>query len=205
MNKTFWIRLAVLTAIVIALGFYRVSSNKIKEQNIIAELQLHQSPGSIRFFQVVSDSINFISLGIPVIFLGLGLIQKKKIWVRQALIILLGIGLGGLMSATLKRTIKEPRPYEVDSRIAQLSVGGSNSFPSGHTVEATAAAIGFSVILFRTPLSIGLSIAWALLIMFSRIVLGVHNFTDILAGVAIGCMGLLIIHHLFERRSLLKT
>jgi undecaprenyl-diphosphatase len=199
MDKQFWFRLVTLILIVIALAFYRVSSNKIKEQNAIAELQLHQSPTSIRFFQVVSDSINFISLGIPGIFLVFGLIRKRKIWVRHALIILLGISLGGLISAVLKRTIREPRPYEVDARITQWSVGGSNSFPSGHTVEATAAAIGFSTILFRTPMAVFLSIIWALTIMFSRIVLGVHNFTDILGGMAIGCIGLLIVHMAFEK------
>ncbi len=205
MNKKFWLQIAVLVIVVTALALYRVSTHKIKEQDIIAELQVHQSPGSIRFFQIVSDSISFFSLGIPAVFLALGLVKKRKIWVRQALIILLGIALGGLISATLKRTIKEPRPYEVDARIKQFSVGGSNSFPSGHTVEATAAAIGFSAILFRTPLSIILSITWALLIMFSRIVLGVHNFTDILGGITIGCMGLLIVHQLYERRPLRVT
>ena len=35
--------------------------------------------------------------------------------------------------------------------------------------------------------------------MFSRIVLGVHNFTDILGGMAIGCIGLLIVHQVFEK------
>lgn len=201
MGKTFWFRSAALVIIVIGLGFYRVSSNKVKEQNIIAELQLHQSEGSILFFQVVSDSINYISLGIPALFLAIGLITKQQVRVRQALIILLGIALGGLISAALKRAIKEPRPYEVDARISHWSVGGSNSFPSGHTVEATAAAIGFSTMLFRTPASIILSVSWALLIMFSRIVLGVHNFTDILAGMAVGTLGLLIVYRLFERQA----
>jgi len=55
MTKTFWIRLTVLMAIVTALAFYRVSANKIKEQNIIAEVQLHQSLASIAFFQQVSQ------------------------------------------------------------------------------------------------------------------------------------------------------
>ena len=199
MNKNSWFRLVALVIVVIGLAFYRVSPNKVKEQNIIAEIQLHQSPGSIHFFQLVSDSISFFSLGIPAIFLVSGLIKKRKVWVRNALIILLGISLGGLISAVLKRTIREPRPYEVDARITQWSVGGSNSFPSGHTVEATAAAIGFSMILFRTPISIVLSVIWALTIMFSRIVLGVHNFTDILGGMAIGCIGLLIVHQVFEK------
>jgi len=198
MDKRFWIQLLALIGIVTALAVYRISSYKVKEQNFIAELQVQQTPGSIRFFQLVSDSISFISLGIPSVFLLSGLIRKRKIWIRQALIILLGIALGGLISATIKRTIKEPRPYEVDSRITQWSVGGSNSFPSGHTVEATAAAIGFSFLLFRTPLSIILSFAWALLIMFSRIILGVHNFTDILGGMAIGCIGLLVMHRVFK-------
>ena len=202
MNKQFWIRFFLLAGIVAALAIYRVSEHKIIEQEIITGLQRVQTPASVRFFQVVSDSISFFSLGIPALILAAGLIHKRKVWVRHALIILLGIALGGLMSATIKRTLKEPRPYEVDKRIAQLSVGGSNSFPSGHTVEATAAAVGFSAILFRTPVSIVLSILWALMIMLSRIVLGVHNFTDILAGAAIGCLGLLIIHHLFEKRPL---
>lgn len=204
MHKRFWIRLLALIGLVTVLAIYRVSSHKVKEQNIIAELQIHQTAGSIRFFQVVTDSISFFSLGIPAAFLVAGLIRRRKIWMKNALIILLGIALGGLLSATIKRTIKEPRPYEVDSRITQWSVGGSNSFPSGHTVEATAAAIGFSVLLFRTPVSIVLSAFWALLIMFSRIVLGVHNFTDILGGMAIGCIGILVIHKVFEGRMLDK-
>lgn len=202
MKSSFWTVLFLLIAVVIALGFYRVSENKAKEQNIITELQVRQTPGSVHFLQVVSDSISYFSLGIPALALGAGLVLKRKIWVRHALIILLGIALGGTVSAVIKRTIKEPRPYEVDKRIAQLSVGGSNSFPSGHTVEATAAAVGFTTLLFRTPVSAVFSFAWAFLIMYSRIVLGVHNFTDILAGATIGCMGLLIVYRLFQLRPL---
>lgn len=200
MKSSFWLLLFILAALVTALGFYRVSENKATEQNLITELQVRQTPGSVRFLQLVSDSISYFSLGIPAMALGAGLVLRRKIWVRHALIILLGIALGGSVSAVIKRTIKEPRPYEVDKRIAQLSVGGSNSFPSGHTVEATAAAVGFTTLLFRTPISAVLSFAWAFMIMFSRIVLGVHNVTDILAGAAIGCMGLLIVYRLFELR-----
>lgn len=201
MKPRFWILLVFLSGVVAALAFHRVSESKVIEQDLIVELQIRQTPASVRFLQLVSDSINYFSLGIPAIALALGLTFKRKMWVRHALIIMLGIALGGLISATIKRTIREPRPYEVDNRIAQLSVGGSNSFPSGHTVEATAAAVGFSVLLFRTPLSVILSASWALLIMYSRIVLGVHNFTDILAGVTIGCIGLLVVYNLFKLRK----
>ena len=197
--KKFWLTFTVLVVVLIGLGFLRISSFKEKEQNVIAALQASQSPSSIRFFQVVSDSISFISLGIPAVFLITGLVKKNRDYARKGLMILLSIALAGSVCATIKRTVKEPRPYEVDSRIKQWSVGGSNSFPSGHTAEVSAAALAFSLILFRTPVIIVLSVIWALLMMLSRIILGVHNFTDILGGFVAGCLGLLIMHSIFER------
>jgi membrane-associated phospholipid phosphatase len=199
MKNKFWPSVILLVILLTALGFLRTSSFKAKEQDVIAELQLKLSPSAIRFFQVVSDSISFISLGIPAIYLMTGFIKKNSDYKRKGLMILLSIALAGSICAVIKRTVREPRPYEVDSRITQLSVGGSNSFPSGHTAEVSVAALAFSLILFRTPLSIVLSIAWALIMMISRIVLGVHNFTDIAGGFIAGCLGLLIMQNIFER------
>ncbi|MBL7866177.1 MAG: hypothetical protein JNK10_14970, partial [Cyclobacteriaceae bacterium] len=127
MKSSFWLILVLLVSLVTALGVYRVSENKTTEQKLIRELQLMQTPASVRFLQLVSDSISYFSLGIPALAIAAGLIRRKKAWVRHALIILLGIALGGSVSAVIKRTVKEPRPYEVDKQIAQLSVGGSNS------------------------------------------------------------------------------
>ncbi|MBY0434940.1 MAG: phosphatase PAP2 family protein [Cyclobacteriaceae bacterium] len=194
-----WLLLSFLIIALTALAFLRTSSFKVEEQNVIASLQASQSEGSITFFQVVSDSISFVSLGIPALFVLFGLIKKRKELTRSGLLILLSIALAGSISAVIKRTLKEPRPYEVDSRIKQLSVGGSNSFPSGHTAEASAAALGFMLILFRNRLSIFLSVIWAGTIMLSRIVLGVHNFTDILAGIVVGSIGLLLMNAIFEK------
>ncbi len=199
MKNKFWLAIILLVVVLAGLAVIRTSPIKQKEHDAIVALQTSQTPASIKFFQVVSNSISFISLGIPAIFLITGLVKKKKEFTRKGLLILLSIALAGTISATIKRTLKEPRPYEVDTRITQLSVGGSNSFPSGHTAEASVAALGFSLILFRTPLSVVLSIIWALFIMLSRIVLGVHNFTDIAAGFVVGCLGLLIMQKIFER------
>ena len=199
MQKKFWPLLVVLIILLAGFGWLRVSSFKLNEQNIIAGLQTMQSPASIQFFQTISDYGKYINLGIPVLFLGLGLVMKKNDFTRKGLLILLAMGLSGIISQSIKRTLKEPRPYEVDSRITQWSVGGSNSFPSGHTAEVTVATLGFTLILFRTSISIIFSIIWALLMMFSRIVLGVHNFTDILGGIIVGCLGILVMQKIFDR------
>jgi undecaprenyl-diphosphatase len=197
-KKSIW-PLLFLIFLLAALAWVRISPFKLIEQDIIARWQGIQSTDSIRFFQWISDTISFISLGIPAVFVAIGITRKRKEFVRNGLIILLSVGLGGTISAVIKRTIKEPRPYEVDSRIAQWSKGGSNSFPSGHTTEVSAAALGFSLILFRTPPAMLLSILWALLMMSSRIILGVHNFTDILGGFVTACIGLWIVQEGFRR------
>ncbi len=199
MQRKFWPLLVALMILLTGLGWLRVSIFKEKEQNVIAELQAGQSPSSIQFFQTISDYGKYINLGIPALFLVMGLVMRKNDFARKGLLILLAMGLSGIISQSIKRTLKEPRPYEVDSRITQWSVGGSNSFPSGHTAEVTAATLGFTIILFRTPLSILLSVVWALLMMFSRIVLGVHNFTDILGGIVVGCLGILVMQKIFDR------
>ena len=199
MRKRFWPLLVISLLLLAGLAWLRVSAVKMAEQDIIADLQIAQSPGSIKFFQTISDYGKFVNLGIPAIFLIAGLIMKKRDFATKGLVILLAMGLSGIISQTIKRTLKEPRPYEVDSRITQWSVGGSNSFPSGHTAEVTVATLGFALILFRTPLAVTLSVVWALLMMLSRIVLGVHNFTDIAGGIVVGCLGLLVMVKVFER------
>ena len=197
-GKQFWLKLGLLIILLIALLLIRNSSFKLMEQDAIAALQHGLSPAWVRFFQFVSNSISFVSLTIPAFFLFSGLLRKRKVMARKGLVILLSIALAGSIGAAIKRTFKEPRPYEVDTRITQWSVGGSNSFPSGHTAEATAAALGFTLILFRTSMAALLSVIWALLIMFSRIILGVHNFTDIAAGITLGCIGMLIMIQVFR-------
>ncbi len=182
MKRKFWLITLSLLLILAALCLLRLSGFKQNEQDVIASLQNIQSPGSIMFFQIISDYGKYINLGIPAIFLVTGLLTKRKIFVRNALIILLGMAVAGSVAQSIKRTVKEPRPYEVDTRIKQWSVGGSNSFPSGHSAEVSAAMLGLSLLLYRTPLTIVLCVAWTLLMMLSRIVLGVHNFTDITGG-----------------------
>jgi undecaprenyl-diphosphatase len=63
------------------------------------------------------------------------------------------------------------------------------SFPSGHT---SAAFVMATLIGYFFPLLILPAFAWAFLVGLSRIFLGVHYPTDILAGMAIGLFTALI-------------
>lgn len=87
----------------------------------------------------------------------------------------------GINSVILKNLIGRIRPFEYSSLITPAvdKLPDSFSFPSGH------AAISFAValILLRADKRIGIpAVIFASLIAFSRIALGVHYPTDIIAG-----------------------
>ncbi|HYQ86202.1 MAG TPA: phosphatase PAP2 family protein [Bacteroidota bacterium] len=107
----------------------------------------------------------------------------------------------------LKRVFARPRPcHIVDGKMVLehvrllVSCGGGFSFPSGHAVNNFAAASFFSHYYRRR--------AWAFytyagLIAFSRMSVGVHYPSDVLAGAAVGALCASVVIHLWrlvERR-----
>ena len=160
--------------------------NNLPQLDFIAGLQKTSNPTLTRLLQFISDSITFFSFGIPILLLILGERGTEKKKSRLSfLYVALSIGLAGLVSYTCKKLTSIPRPYEVDVRIAQWSVGGGYSFPSGHTTEAFASAIAL-IFLFKNWKMALPVLTWASLVAFSRIYLGVHYPFDILGGILIG-------------------
>jgi len=130
------------------------SFSRTWELDLIASMQASGSPAITSTLQFISNSISYISIGIPLILLTVGFVKADKVLRKKSLLVLISIGLAGTLSYGLKKLVREPRPYEVDGRIAQWSGGGGYGFPSGHTVEAVATATA-------------LSLLWATLISFS--------------------------------------
>lgn len=160
----------------------------IPQLDLIAAWQEPENKVTVVVFQFISDSISFISFGIPVI---ITLVREfktetdKKKNRLSLLYVVLSIALSGLVSYLMKKTFTEPRPYEVDPRIIQLSVGGGYSLPSGHTTEAFASAMALVFLFPRWIVAIPV-FTWASFVALSRIYLGVHYPFDIFVGMFIG-------------------
>jgi undecaprenyl-diphosphatase len=91
---------------------------------------------------------------------------------------------GILVFRQLKLISKRPRPYQVEPHCwAMITPQDRFSFPSGHSM--TAFSIMVSVGHFYPELQVALLVL-ALSIAASRIILGMHYLTDVMAGAAIG-------------------
>jgi undecaprenyl-diphosphatase len=93
-----------------------------------------------------------------------------------------GIGIGAFLS--LKRIAGRKRPCHIEPHCwAKLLPPDQFSFPSGHTI--TAFAVATPLALFYPALLIGVLFC-AFSIATSRIMLGMHFLSDVVAGAAIG-------------------
>ncbi len=84
----------------------------------------------------------------------------------------------------LKRWTRRPRPFANDARIhALVAPLDEFSFPSGHTLHAVAFSI---VAIAFYPLLAWLLVPFTASVATSRVVLGLHYPSDVLAATAIG-------------------
>jgi undecaprenyl-diphosphatase len=129
----------------------------------------------------------YVILSMLVIGVAIYLIAAGKR--GTALLVVGAVGSGTLLSETLKLGFARPRP----DLVAHLAEVQSASFPSGHAMISAIAYLTLGVLLTRAHkqrrtkiIIMSYAILLTLMIGLSRIYLGVHWPTDVLAGWALG-------------------
>jgi undecaprenyl-diphosphatase len=94
--------------------------------------------------------------------------------------------IGLVIYKLLKSSTTRPRPYRVLLGIrAGIAPLDAFSFPSGHTLHAVAFTL---VAISQFPALAPALVPFTLLVALSRVVLGLHYPSDVLAGAAIGVL-----------------
>lgn len=124
--------------------------------------------------------------GILWVALGLILLFRKKTRLIGFTVLLALLFDFLIINVVLKPIIARPRPFVVNELIQPIitNVNPYRSFPSGHSGGSFSAMLA----LYRwVPKKIGIpAVILAALVAFSRLYMGVHYPTDILAGLMVG-------------------
>lgn len=157
------------------------------DMNWINRIQSHVADGRTSFIKVITDLGNIRFVIVATIILVLILFFRRRfaegLWLGGTILVCAAIA-----TKILKKLIDRDRPDYL-----QLITKTNESFPSGH---ATATTIFYGLIglvlllvvkeLWKKWVIALITLAWILFIMVTRIYLGIHFPTDVLAGVLFG-------------------
>lgn len=137
------------------------------------------------FFPFITNIKNFIPI-YAVILLALMIVGKKR-GVFAVVLILLAVAIGDqLNSSLIKEWVGRIRPCHVLEHVRLLvDCGSGKSFPSSHAVNNFAAAM---VAGWMYPKARPYVFVFAALVAWSRVYVGVHYPSDILAGAVEGLL-----------------
>ena len=105
---------------------------------------------------------------------------------RRAGEVLLSGGLAWGLAQAAKGFVERPRPYQADGSERLVSVPAGSSWPSGHT--AVAGAMAATLTPHLGPAGVVGAGAGVAVVAASRLYVGVHYLTDVVAGAAVGVL-----------------
>ena len=153
-----------------------------RDQRLMRRLNRWPAPRWIRIWMICAtrggDGWLWYAMGLVILLFGGG--ERFRAVGAAAL----AAGLGIALFLRLKKATGRRRPNCFEPHCwATLLPPDQFSFPSGHTI--TAFAVALSLLHFYPTLTVGLLFC-ALSIAASRILLGMHFLSDVVAGAAIG-------------------
>lgn len=154
---------------------YRVLKHITEQRNSAWDVSMNK----------LTISSDYVAIASPIGLTAIGLLKKDKELTKSG--IQMGLAVFGTYSVgyLLKKSINRNRPYTDFPNLAYYQIENDASFPSGSTSVAFSTATSLTLAYPKWYVAVP-SYTWASAVGYSRLHLGVHYPTDVLAGAAIG-------------------
>lgn len=157
---------------------------------LLLAIHAHATTGLDRFFLTITNLGGIGGVLVISVLAGIYLIVKKRY--NDLLLLIGGVGGAAITNAVLKLLFHRDRP----SLWPHLVHESSFSFPSGHAMASAALAMVIILTFWRTPYRwwvVAGAVIYTIVIGFSRLYLGVHYPSDILAGWSVSIVWVLLV------------
>jgi membrane-associated phospholipid phosphatase len=166
--------------------------------DLLKEFNLDRNKSLDPTFKLITNSVSPISIGAPIAVFGLGLIQKDSSLKNKGVIMVEALCVNAFTTTALKLAFKRDRPFVTYPYLDKQADAGSYSFPSGHTSSAFALATSLSL-AFPKWYVIAPAYLYASAAGYSRMHLGVHYPSDVLAGAIVGSGSALLSNYVQQK------
>lgn len=167
----------------LVLPFVVVAQNP--DINLLEKINLNRNQSLDPAFRVITETGPYIFSGTPAIMLATGFIMQDSLTKRNALVVGGAMVMTQIITVSLKYGVSRPRPFVTYPYLDKQTHAGPYSFPSGHTSSSFALSTSLSLAYPKWYI-IAPSYLWAVSVAYSRMHLGVHYPSDVLAGALIG-------------------
>jgi membrane-associated phospholipid phosphatase len=164
---------------------FSISNAQNSDIDLLKKINLNRNTDLEPTMIGLTNSVVPISIGTPIVIYAIGLIEKDSTAKKKAIFIGETFAASAFVSLALKSITKRDRPYVTYPEIDNVTEESSYSFPSAHTSAAFATATSLSM-AYPKWYVIAPSFLWAGAVGYSRMYLGVHYPTDVLAGAIVG-------------------
>ncbi|MEO6134402.1 MAG: phosphatase PAP2 family protein [Ginsengibacter sp.] len=157
------------------------------------------------FLIFITNTSYYIAFAIPTILLIYAFIKNRGKLKRQCYLLLSSLIINSLIIYIIKRVVNRQRPFEVDSFIEKLTSAGSPSFPSGHTGDVFLIATALTLLFSKQRWWLLVVWIWAFIVAYSRLALGVHYPSDVVASMIISSSIAIGVNSFFRSRNFLNV
>ena len=166
--------------------------------NLLRRINVNRNTSLDHTFKGISDSATPVSFIVPLGILTSAIISKNHELRNKGLVISASIISATVISYSLKHAILRERPFVTYPDLQKLDDAGSPSFPSGHTSTAFSTATSLSLAFPKWYVFVP-AYLWAGSVGYSRMHLGVHYPSDVLAGAITGTGAALLCNYINKK------